>query len=129
MSIQYSIDEAGVQASPLVAQDLSQQLTTFVQPLLVCLDAVLDLRLIQTFLATLHILLVFRHRNNGLVLSELGAYLTSPDHAPAGTKRRSRPAACSQMVLTAHRTLSVAASREPLGCPGARRRRRAAGVG
>jgi hypothetical protein len=44
---------------------------------------------VHTFLATLHVLLEFRHRNNGLLLSELGAYLTSPDHAPAGTKRLS----------------------------------------
>jgi hypothetical protein len=64
-------------------------LTGFVQPLLVELDALLDLRLGQTFLATLHVLLEFRHRNNGLLLSELGAYLVSPDHAPAGTKRLS----------------------------------------
>jgi hypothetical protein len=45
--------------------------------------------LVQTFLATLQVLLEFRHRNNGLLLSELGAYLASPDHAPAGTKRLS----------------------------------------
>jgi len=65
-------------------------LTTFVQPLLIWLDGLLDLRLIHTFLATLHVLLEFRHRNNGLLLSELGAYLTSPDRAPAGTKQLSR---------------------------------------
>jgi hypothetical protein len=64
-------------------------LTAFVQPLLIWLDGFLDLRLIHTFLATLHVMLEFRHRNNGLLLSELGAYLTSPDRAPAGTKRLS----------------------------------------
>ena len=58
-------------------------------PLLLRLESLLDLRLVHTFLATLHVLLEFRQRNNGLRLSELGASLASPDHAPAGTKRLS----------------------------------------
>ena len=73
MSSQYSIGEEGLQAAPVVAQFLSHHLTTFVHPLLSWLDARLDLRLVHTFLATLHVLLEFRHRNNGLLLSELGA--------------------------------------------------------
>src|SRR5215472_11717060 len=89
MQREYSISEEGLQASPQVPQDLSQQLTRVVHPLLIWLDSLLDLRLVQTFLATLHVLLEFRHRNNGLLLSELGAYLASPAHAPAGTKRLS----------------------------------------
>jgi hypothetical protein len=89
MQPQYSIESEALQASARIAQDLSRRLTTSVQPLLVELDALLDLRLVQTFLATLHVLLELRHRNNGLLLSELGAYLASPDHAPAGTKRLS----------------------------------------
>jgi hypothetical protein len=89
MSVQYSIFEEGVQASPLIAQEISQQFTTFVRPLLTELHTTLDLRLVQTFLATLHVLLQFRHRNNGLLLWELGGYLATPDHAPAGTKRLS----------------------------------------
>src|SRR5689334_17241506 len=89
MSSEYSISGEGLQASPVVAKLLSRQLTACVQPLLTWLDALVDLRLVQTFLATLHVLLEFRHRNNGLLLSELGAYLASPDHAPAGTKRLS----------------------------------------
>jgi hypothetical protein len=89
MPSQYSIGDEGLQASPAVAQSLSHQLTNFVHPLLSWLDALLDHRLVHTFLATLHVLLEFRHRSNGLLLSELGAYLASPDHAPAGTKRLS----------------------------------------
>jgi Transposase DDE domain len=89
MSSQYCIEDQGVQASPLVAQQMSKQLTSFVHPLLTELDKGLDLRLVQTFLATLHVLLEFRHRNNGLLLSELGGYLATPEHAPAGTKRLS----------------------------------------
>ena len=94
MSSQYSIEEEGLQASPQVAQDLSRHLITFVHLLLAWLDAKIDLRLVQTFLATLHVLVQFRHRNNGLLLSELGAYLASPDHAPAGTKRLSNLLRC-----------------------------------
>jgi hypothetical protein len=45
--------------------------------------------LVHTFLATLHVLQQWRHRNHGLLLSELGGYLASPAHAPAGTKRLS----------------------------------------
>ena len=89
MSIQYSPFEEGVQASPIIAQEISQQLTAFVRPLLAKLDATLDLRLVQTFLATLHVLLQWRHRNHGLLLWELGGYLATPDHAPAGSKRLS----------------------------------------
>jgi hypothetical protein len=87
MSSQYSIYEQGVQASPEIAQQISQQLTAFVKPLLVELDPRLDLRWVQSFLQTLHVLLQFRHRNQGLLPSEWGAYLASPHHAPAGTKR------------------------------------------
>ena len=89
MSLQYSIFDEGVQASPHVAHELSRLLTTFVKPLVAHLHQSLDLRLVHTFVATLHVLLAFRHRNNGLLLSELGAYLVSPEHAPAGTKRLS----------------------------------------
>ena len=34
---------------------------------------------------TLQALLLFRHRAHGLLLSELGAFLLDPEHAPAGT--------------------------------------------
>jgi hypothetical protein len=53
MSSEYSIYGEGLQASPVVAKLLSQQLTACVQPLLIWLDALVDLRLVQTFLATL----------------------------------------------------------------------------
>jgi len=89
LSFQYSIFEEGVQASAEVSQQLSALLTRFVHPLLTELARSLDLRLVQTFVRTLHVLLEFRHRNNGLLLSELGAYLATPAHAPAGTKRLS----------------------------------------
>jgi hypothetical protein len=71
MQRQYSIGDEGLQASPKVAQDISQQLTAFVHPLLIWLDSLLDLRLVQTFLATLHVLLEFRHRLSGCAITAI----------------------------------------------------------
>src|SRR5205807_9621260 len=72
-----------------MAQGLGVQLASFLFPLLVQLDAVLDKRLVRTFLATIQVIITFRDRANGLLLSELGGYLEMPDKAPAGTKRLS----------------------------------------
>lgn len=75
--------------APLVARDLAGNLAHFAQPLLVELDHLLDKRLVRTFLNALSAIVRHRHRNGGLLLSELGAFLLSPDRAPAGTKRLS----------------------------------------
>ena len=79
----------GPHAAAAVADQLRQRLHTFLAPLLQALDAQIDARLVRTFAATLEVLLRFRHRQYGLLLSELGAFLLSPDRAPAGTKRLS----------------------------------------
>ena len=65
-------------------------------PLLLELDALIDKRLVRTLLATLGVIIQFRNRSHGLLLSELGAYLTSADQAPAGTKRLSNLLRCSK---------------------------------
>jgi hypothetical protein len=57
--------------------------------LLTHLDRQLDRRLVQTVTATITAILTFRHRAAGLLLSELGAFILSPAHAPASTKRLS----------------------------------------
>jgi len=72
-----------------IAAGLTGQLAQFLFPLLVELDRRLDKRLVRTFLQTIAVILTFRDRANGLLLSELGGYLLSAAHAPAGTKRRS----------------------------------------
>jgi len=72
-----------------MAQGLGEALARFLFPLLVELDTLLDKRLVRTFLATIQVMITFRDRANGLLLSELGAYLETPDKAPAGTKRLS----------------------------------------
>ncbi len=89
-----SIFTTGKQASPLVSRQLGEQLAHFVAPLLVQLDALIDKRLVRTFLATLGVIIQFRNRAHGLLLSELGAYLLSADQAPAGTKRLSNLLRC-----------------------------------
>lgn len=79
-------------ASPqatFLAQQLAVQLTAFLAPLLRLLDAHLDARLVRTVNTAVAAILMWRHRNHGLVLSELGSYLLGPAHAPAGTKRLS----------------------------------------
>src|SRR5436853_1225541 len=76
-------------AAPAMASALRERLTTLLQPLLTQLDAQIDQRLVRTFLATLEAVLRFRNRAHGLLLSELGAELLGPAHAPAGTKRLS----------------------------------------
>lgn len=72
-----------------ISDQLRERLATFLAPLLAELDARVDLRLVRTFQRTVEVILSFRHRNHGLLLSELGAYLLSPAQAPAGTKRLS----------------------------------------
>ena len=51
------------------------------------LDAQIDSRLVRTFFNLFVTIAMFRNRVMGLLLSELGGYITGFDHAPAGTKR------------------------------------------
>jgi hypothetical protein len=72
-----------------IAAELTRQLAQFLFPLLIELDHLLDKRLVRTFTQIIAVILTFRDRANGLLLSELGGYLLSPGQAPAGTKRLS----------------------------------------
>ncbi|HLX58365.1 MAG TPA: hypothetical protein VKR83_15205, partial [Ktedonobacteraceae bacterium] len=77
-----------------MAQGLYAALARFLAPLLIELDVRIDKRLVCTFLQTVAVILTFRDRVNGLLLSELGGYLDTPDKAPAGTKRLSHLLHC-----------------------------------
>ena len=77
-----------------VAADLFERLRLFLIPLLTDLDEQIDARLVETFLGTIRAILEHRHRQTGLLLSELGGYLLSPAQAPAGTKRISNLLRC-----------------------------------
>jgi hypothetical protein len=80
---------SGLQTSPRVALALRQRLGAILAPLHIPLDAALDRRLVRTFAQSVDAMIRSRNRAHGLLLSELGGYLLTPDHAPAGTKRRS----------------------------------------
>lgn len=72
-----------------LACTLQEQLQHFLGPLLIRLDTQIDRRLVRTFGATVQAILQLRNRGSGLLLTELGTLLLSPEHAPAGTKRLS----------------------------------------
>jgi hypothetical protein len=72
-----------------LAHTFRERLKGFLAPLLARLDEQLDSRLVRTLAATVEVLLQNRYHGSGLLLSELGAYLTSPEQAAAGTKRLS----------------------------------------
>ena len=70
-------------------QQVADLLGLFIGPLETWLNHRLDRRLVRTFLLTLVAMVRMRHNRYGLLLSELGAHIISPDRAPAGTKRLS----------------------------------------
>ena len=70
-------------------QQMADLLELFIGPLGGWLDARLDRRLVRTFFLALAAMVRLRHGRSGLLLSELGAHIISPDRAPAGTKRLS----------------------------------------
>lgn len=69
------------------AQQGERELVRMLWPLLAGLQQELDRRLVSTFLGLVMAILLHRHRNNGLLLSELGGYLLGAEHCRAGTKR------------------------------------------
>ena len=64
-------------------------LQLFIGPLEQGLDQQIDRRLVRTYFLALVAIVRLRHSRSGLLLSELGAHVLSPDQAPAGTKRLS----------------------------------------
>ncbi len=77
------------QIAALQSEVLAQTCRQFLHPFLVELHAFLDRRLVYTFYQLVFAVLVHRHRQQSLLLSELGAEIASPAQAPAGTKRLS----------------------------------------
>jgi hypothetical protein len=75
------------QGSQHQSEVLAELCYRFVCPLLQALHTQMDRRLVHTFLDLLPVIVMHRHRNHGLLLSELGGYLLGAEHAPAGTKR------------------------------------------
>lgn len=74
---------------PSATTFLLKQAEQYLQPLTQGLDEQVDKRLVRTFYDLFMAILTFRNRVLGLLLSELGAFITGIKHAPAGTKRLS----------------------------------------
>jgi Transposase DDE domain len=89
MPSKYDTDEKNRQESQGLSQELLRQLEKHLDPLLVWLDTMLDKRLVKTVLLSIVAIIEFRNPTQGLLLSELGAYIAEPSKAPAGTKRLS----------------------------------------
>lgn len=59
----------------------------YLKPLLEDLHQKVDRRLVKTLLDLVLVILMHRHRNSGLLLSELGDHLLGGERGPAGVKR------------------------------------------
>lgn len=57
------------------SRQVESQLVNLLWPILVKLNQKLDRRLVNTFLGLVMAIIMHRHRNNGLLLSELGGYV------------------------------------------------------
>lgn len=75
------------QGSAGMSEMMVHRLYEFSRSFLHVLAQRLDRRLVATFLDLMLVILIHRHRNQGLLLSELGGQLTGMNRAPAGTKR------------------------------------------
>ena len=69
---------------------LETELVKYLWPVLTSLHQKMDRRLVKTFLGLVMAIIMHRHRNNGLLLSELGGYLLGAESCCAGTKRITR---------------------------------------
>lgn len=87
MSVQYDTKEEEEQEEYSSIPCLAQQVETYLEPLLMWLDAYLDKRLVRTFVYAIVAILQFRGNQQALQLSELGAYLPCGGREPAKTKR------------------------------------------
>lgn len=73
--------------APKASTFLLHQASAYLSPIEQKLYGNIDKRLVQTFFNLFVSILIFRNSKMGLLLSELGAYICGPGHAPAGTKR------------------------------------------
>ncbi len=69
------------------SREMETRLWRFMQPLLEELHKRLDRRLVKTVLDLVLLIVMHRHRNNGLLMSELGEHLMGSERGPAGVKR------------------------------------------
>lgn len=87
MFLQLLQDKATTPIKQKAGSFLLHQIDRYTREVRLDLDAAIDKRLVGTFFNLFVIVLMFRERRMGLLLSELGGYLCGHDKAPAGTKR------------------------------------------
>ena len=103
-------EQALIASDREVAKQLVEGLDQFLAPLLVLLDASVDQRLVRTVLELVVSLIQLRHREAGVVLSELGAMLLSPHQGPAASQAHWPLVAEPELGSLAHRAVSLATS-------------------
>lgn len=77
-------------------EEVESRLVKYLKPVLSRLNEKMDRRLVKTFLGLVMAIIQHRHRNNGLLLSELGGYLLGSESCCAGTKRISNLLHCQK---------------------------------
>jgi hypothetical protein len=91
MQSKYDILQENEQDPQKTAQEMAQLLETYLSPLLLVLDTLIDKRLVRTLVQCCVAIIRFRNNKQGLLLSELGSYLDGfpglSATATAGTKR------------------------------------------
>jgi hypothetical protein len=69
------------------SREMENECWEFLKPFLEAMHKKIDRRLVKTLLDLVVVILMHRHRNNGLLLSELGDDLLGGERGPAGVKR------------------------------------------
>jgi hypothetical protein len=69
------------------SKELEERVVKLLRPVLGVMNERMDRRLVKTFLGLVIAIVMHRHRNYGLLLSELGGYLLGAEQGCAGTKR------------------------------------------
>jgi hypothetical protein len=69
------------------SREMENRCWEFLKPFLEEVHKKVDRRLVKTLLDLVLVILMHRHRNNGLLLSELGDHLMGGERGPAGVKR------------------------------------------
>ena len=69
------------------AEEVESHLVKYLKPVLSELNEKMDRRLVKTLLGLVMAIVEHRHRNNGLLLSEMGGFLLGSEVCQAGTKR------------------------------------------
>lgn len=91
MQPKYDILQENEQDPKRTAQEIAHEFESYLAPLLLVLDSLIDKRLVRTFVQCCVATMRFRNNKQGLLLSELGSYLDGypgvSTTATAGTKR------------------------------------------